>query len=209
MLRIGLTGGIGSGKSTVAGIFEVLGVPVSYADEEARSLMNDDEGLRNRIIHHFGAEAYSGGRLDRPWMARQVFNDPEKLELLNSLVHPVTIASGQQWMLEQEAAKAPYAIKEAALIFETRATRGLDLVIGVGAPDALRIHRAMERDRIPREAVLQRMRNQIKQEIKMALCDFVIHNDEEQALLPQVLQLHERLLELAAKKATSASPARP
>src|SRR5450432_2108650 len=112
MLRIGLTGGIGSGKSTVAGIFEVLGIPVSHADDEARSLMNEDEALKRQIIQHFGGEAYSGGggRLNRSWLAGQVFNDPKKLELLNSLVHPASIQAGEKWMELQRAAKAPYAI---------------------------------------------------------------------------------------------------
>jgi dephospho-CoA kinase len=194
MLRIGLTGGIGSGKSTVAGIFEVLGIPVSHADDEARLLMNEDEELRQQIVRHFGEEAYTGGRLNRSWLAGQVFNDPKKLELLNSLVHPATIQAGERWMEQQRAAKAPYAIREAAVIFESRGAAKLDYIIGVAAPAALRIHRAMQRDKITREKVLERMKNQISEDIKMRLCDFVIRNDEQEALLPQVLELHGQLL---------------
>jgi dephospho-CoA kinase len=197
MLRIGLTGGIGSGKSTVAGIFEVLGIPVSYADEEAKALMNEDEGLRNGIILHFGPGAYSGGRLNRSWLAAQVFSDPEKLELLNSLVHPITLKAGEEWMKRQEAAAFPYAIREAALIFESRAAQQLDRVIGVYAPETIRILRTMKRDKSAREKVVQRMKNQIDEELKMSLCDFVIRNDGQEALLPQVLALHEQLLALA------------
>jgi dephospho-CoA kinase len=198
MLRIGLTGGIGSGKSTVAGIFEVLGIPVSYADEEAKALMNEDKGLQGEIISHFGPGAYTNGRLNRSWLAAQVFSDPEKLELLNSIVHPVTLRAGEEWMKLWESAGAPYAIREAALIFESRAGQQLDLVIGVDAPATLRIDRTMKRDNSAREKVIQRMSNQLDEELKMKLCDFVIRNDGQEALLPQVLALHERLLALAA-----------
>jgi dephospho-CoA kinase len=201
MLRVGLTGGIGSGKSTVATIFEVLGIPVSFADLEAKRVMNEDPALKTQIVSHFGPEAYAGGTLNRSWLAAQVFTDPAKLEILNSLVHPATIREGERWM-RSVSGKAPYAIREAALIFETRAAGHLDFIIGVYAPSTLRIHRTMQRDHSTREAVLQRMHNQIDEEIKMRLCDAVIQNDGGQAILPQVLALHERLLRLA-------SPARP
>lgn len=194
MLRVGLTGGIGSGKSTVAAIFEILGIPVSYADNEAKRLMNEDAGLRDSISREFGAEAYADGTLNRKYLAARVFGDPAKLELLNSLVHPVTIHEGAIWMQEQARRGVPYAIREAALIFEARGAGHLDFVIGVYAPVALRIHRTMQRDHTTREAVQQRMRNQIDEEIKMRLCDAVITNDEQQALIPQVLAIHERLL---------------
>jgi dephospho-CoA kinase len=199
MLRIGLTGGIGSGKSTIAGIFEVLGIPVSHADEEARFLMNEDEELKGQIIRHFGGDAYGGGQLNRSWLAAQVFNDRQKLGLLNSLVHPATILAGERWMERQRVAGAPYAIREAAVLFESRGAAGLDYVIGVSAPAALRMERAMERDKITREKVLERMKNQIAEDIKMRLCDFIIRNDEREALLPQVEELHGRLLHLAAQ----------
>jgi dephospho-CoA kinase len=219
LLRVGLTGGIGSGKSTVAQIFNVLGIPVSYADEEAKRLMNEDPDLRRQIILHFGPEAYSAetGTLNRSWMAAQVFSDPARLETLNSLVHPATIRNGQQWM-QSMAGHAPYAIREAALIFETPSAGQLDFIIGVYAPLPLRIHRTMQRDHLTREKVLQRMRYQIEEEIKMQLCDAVIHNDGRQAILPQVLTLHQRLLRLAAETIlpkprsgfpTSAPPTRP
>ncbi len=197
MLRVGLTGGIGSGKTTVAAIFEVLGVPVSFADREARRVMNEDPQLREQIIGAFGPEAYSDGTLNRSWMAAQVFSHPEKLAILNSLVHPATIREGERWMLAQIGV-APYVIREAALIFETRTAGHLDFIIGVHAPTALRIHRTMQRDHSTREEVQQRMRNQIDEEIKMRLCDAVVVNDEQPALLPQVLALHERLLQQAA-----------
>jgi dephospho-CoA kinase len=199
ILRVGLTGGIGSGKSTIAQIFEVLGIPVSYADREAKRLMNEDAGLRQQIIDQFGPEAYQNDSLNRPWMAAQVFSDPLKLETLNALVHPATIRDGDRWM-QSMTVRVPYAIREAALIFETASSGHLDFIIGVYAPLSLRIHRTMERDRLTREEVLQRMRYQIDEEIKMRLCDAVIHNDGVQAVLPQVLALHQQLLTLASTR---------
>jgi dephospho-CoA kinase len=199
MLRVGLTGGIGSGKSTVAGIFEVLGIPVTYADTEAKKLMNQDAGLRDAIRSHFGEGAYNNGELDRKYLAAQVFHDPARLRLLNSLVHPVTIREGRRWM-EQQAGLHPYAIREAALLFESTAAGELDFIIGVYAPHTLRIHRAMQRDQVTREEVLRRMNSQIDEEIKMRLCDAVIHNDESQPVIPQVLALHGQLLRRAVSR---------
>ncbi len=129
-------------------------------------------------------------------IASQVFSDPIKLQTLNSLVHPAVIRHGNRWM-QSKAGHAPYAIREAALIFETTSATHLDFIIGVYAPLSLRIHRTMERDSLSREDVIQRMRYQIDEEIKMQLCDAVIHNDGQQAVLPQVLALHERLLKLS------------
>ncbi len=193
ILRVGLTGGIGSGKTTIAKIFEVLNVPVAYADLEARRLMNEDPGLRQDITRHFGGEAYAGGTLNRSWLASQVFNNPQKLELLNSLVHPATIRAGLEW-IQSLPSDTPYAIREAALIFESHSQAHLDFIIGVYAPAPLRIHRTMQRDKTTREAVLQRMQNQIDEEIKIRLCDAVIHNDDQHAVLPQVLALHQQLI---------------
>lgn len=192
MLKVGLTGGIGSGKSTIAAVFETLGIPVAYADLEAKRLMNEDAGLRDAIIRQFGDGAYSGATLNRKFLAERVFDDPVALERLNSLVHPVTIREGEKWM-QNLAGRHPYAIREAALIFETRAAGHLDFIIGVYAPASLRIHRAMGRDHTTREDILRRMRNQIDEDIKMRLCDAVIRNDEQTAVIPQVLALHELL----------------
>lgn len=200
MLKVGLTGGIGSGKSTIAAIFETLGIPVSYADDEAKRLMNEDAALRAAITREFGAEAYANGNLNRKYLAGQVFNDNVKLEKLNNLVHPATILAGAKWMQEQAALGHPYAIREAALIFESHSAAHLDFIIGVYAPETLRIHRTMQRDNTSREAVQQRMRNQIDEDIKMRLCDAVVRNDDQEAVLPQVLSLHERLLSSALTK---------
>jgi len=193
MLKVGITGGIGSGKSTVAHIFETLGIPVYYADDAAKRLMNEDEGLKQLVQQQFGEAAYANGQLNRAYLSAQVFNNPDKLAMLNAMVHPATIADAARWMQQQTA---PYAIKEAALIFESGAQENLDKVIGVFAPKAVRIKRVMNRDGITREEVMARMNKQINETIKMRLCDYVITNDEQQLLIPQVLAVHKTLLEL-------------
>ncbi len=186
MLRIGITGGIGSGKSTVAKIFETLGIPVYYADDASKKLMNDNEELKKAIQKNFGSATYTDGKLNRKQLSSLVFNDPGKLALLNSIVHPATIKDAEEWMQKQTA---PYAIKEAALIFESGSQEHLDKVIGVYAPSTIRINRVMQRDNVSRDEVISRMKRQIDEEIKMRLCDYVIVNDEQQLLIPQVLHL--------------------
>ena len=193
MIKVGLTGGIGSGKSTVAKVFEVLGIPIYYADEAAKKLMNADEELKEKIKLQFGNEVYKNGQLDKKYLADIVFISPEKLALLNALVHPATLKDAERWMQKQTT---PYCIKEAALIFESGAQQNLDYVIGVTAPAPLRILRTMQRDGVSREEVIARMDKQMDDAIKMKLCDFVIKNDEQEMLLPQILELHKKLLTL-------------
>ncbi len=198
MLKIGLTGGIGSGKSTVARIFGILGIPVFDADSIAKTIMNEDETLKAAIISYFGSSAYQAGRLDRNFMASAVFQDEEKRMKLNALVHPAVLQAAKNWMLQQNTA---YVIKEAALIFESGSQETLDLVIGVYAPKSLRLQRTMQRDNTDRASVLKRMNSQIKEELKMKLCDFVLYNDEQMLLTPQVLNLHKELVLLSSKSA--------
>ena len=193
MIRVGITGGIGSGKSTVAKVFEVLGIPVYYADDAAKSIMNEDEELQQKIKIQFGEQVYKNGQLNRKALADIVFNDPAKLQLLNALVHPATLKDAELWMEKQTT---PYAIKEAALIFESGAQEQLDYVIGVHAPAPLRIQRTIHRDGISRDEVMARMNKQIDETIKLRLCNFVITNDEQQLLIPQVMALHQHLLSL-------------
>lgn len=199
MLKVGITGGIGSGKTTIAAIFELLGVPVYYADAASKNLYDTDEDLKQQVILHFGEEVYTGGNLNRQALAAKVFGHPEKLHLLNSLVHPPTIRHARSWMQQQQA---PYVLKEAALIFESGSSADLDYVIGVYAPEELRIQRAMQRDGLSNAEVMQRMARQISESIKMRLCDFVVVNDEKQMVIPQVLDLHQKLLDLSATAPT-------
>jgi dephospho-CoA kinase len=191
MLKVGLTGGIGSGKTTVAQIFEVLSIPVYYADSAARDLMNKDPDLKKKIITSFGPDAYKNGELNRTYLGSIVFHNSEKLKLLNSIVHPVTIRNSENWMKNQ---KTPYAIKEAALIFEAGIEKYLDYIIGVTAPESLRIQRVIERDHITMQKVLDRVQHQMDEKEKISRCDFVIQNDGIRTLIPQVLEIHERLL---------------
>jgi dephospho-CoA kinase len=191
MIKVGITGGIGSGKSTVAKVFEMLGIPVYYADDAAKRLMNEDDNLKRKIQALFGEAVYKNGLLDRKQLAAIVFNAPEKLILLNSVVHPATIADAEQWMQQQTT---PYAIKEAALIFESGTQQQLDYIIGVYAPVPLRIQRSMHRDGITRDEVIARINKQIDDSIKMRLCNFVITNDEQELLIPQVIALHQKLI---------------
>lgn len=195
MLKVGLTGGIGSGKTTVAKVFEVLGIPVYYADDEAKRLMNEDGGLKQKIIQHFGNESYIDNKLNRAYIASIVFNSEEKLTLLNSLTHPVTIQHAEEWMKKQTA---PYVIKEAALLFESRSNEHLDKIIGVEAPQSLRIERVILRDKVSSEDVMKRINRQMDDGEKMKRCDFILKNDEKQLLLPQVIKLHEEFLALQA-----------
>ena len=195
MLKIGLTGGLGSGKTTVAAIFEVLNVPVYYADDASRRLLNENPAIKHAVINAFGQESYINGIPDRKYLARIVFNNPEKLAILNSILHPSTLDDAANWIKKQNS---PYIIKEAALLFESGSNKSLDYVIGIKAPLVLRLQRAIKRDSISEKEVMSRIDSQMNEEEKLKLCDFIIVNDEEQLLIPQVLKLHQQLLALSA-----------
>ena len=197
MLKVGITGGIGAGKSMVCKIFEVLGTPVYYADEAAKKLMQHNEKLRTELKLHFTNAVYEGDTLNRNYLSDLVFNNPEKRELLNKIVHPYVIQDGIDWMNNQQS---PYAIKEAALIFESGSQASLDHIIGVFAPNTLKIHRTIKRDRSTREEIMQKIESQIDDRIKMKLCDDVIINDEQHMLVHQVLAIHEKLCKMAVEK---------
>jgi len=194
MLKVGITGGIGSGKSTVARVFETLGVPVYNADDAAKRLMQEDPELKEKISLLLGDESYKDGQLNRSWISANIFGKPDKVKALNALVHPATIKDAHEWMSRQTT---PYSLKEAALIFESGSEKELDYVIGVYAPEELRIQRVIRRDDTTREAILQRMRNQLNEEEKIKRCDFVITNDDDQLVIPQVLALNQQLLKLS------------
>jgi dephospho-CoA kinase len=187
---IGLTGGIGSGKSVVAKIFTTLGIPVFNADEAAKHIMQTSPEMKAKLIEQFGSSIYDASGLQKEKLAAIVFNDPYQLQLLNAIVHPVTIQAAKDWAANQTS---PYVIKEAALIFESAAADGLFKVIGVTAPLSLRIQRVMQRDGVSKEQVEARMQHQISDTIKMRLCDYVIENNNQQMLIPQVLELDKAI----------------
>ena len=190
MLNIGITGNIGSGKTTISKIFEVLGVPVFYADESAKSVMITDMALIEGIKSAFGTNAYlNDGSLNRKYIADIVFKDEAKLNKLNSLVHPATFRAFDAWLSIQKN-KAPYILKEAALLYETDAYKGCDETIMVKAPLDLRVKRVMHRSGLTRQEVQNRDSKQFTEDRKAALANHIIINDDSQLVIPQVLELH-------------------
>src|SRR5690606_38987257 len=192
-LRIGITGGIGSGKSYVAKIFKALGIPFYDADRVAKNIMNEDADLRKELEFAFGAAVYGvDGLLDRTYLADIVFKDKEQLAKLNSLVHPVVIRHGEEWAGAQTT---PYSLKEAALLFESGSYKSLDYTILVVAPKEVRIKRVMERDGTDRIQVEQRMDKQLPDEEKERMANFILINTGVKPILPQVLALHNKFLQ--------------
>ncbi len=189
-VQIGITGGIGSGKSLICQIFHVLGVPVYDADSRAKKLMTTDGILIDQIKKEFGSLSYDEqGVLNREWLGKTVFNQPDKLTKLNSLVHPRVAWDYSQWIQEQSGAK--YCLKEAALLFEAGSYQLLDKIIAVTAPDELRIKRVLQRDAHRSMADVERIiKNQMPQEEKIKRADFIIENDESELIIPHVLKLH-------------------
>lgn len=189
---IGITGGIGSGKTTVCSIFAELGVPVYFADLRAKAVMVEDEVLRSAIRTAFGEEAYLGHELNRTHLAQQVFSSEERLAELNSLVHPAVARDFMEWTSRQSG--HPYILKEAAILFESGAYKAVNETVLVTAPLEMRIARVMERDRVTREEVLQRMDKQWPEDRKAELADHIIINDGDHLLIPQVLHLHQKFM---------------
>jgi len=194
MLKVGITGGIGSGKSTVCQVFSTLGIPVFNADDAAKYLMNNDSNIIAAIKNIFSSEVYKNNSLDSSLLSHLVFQHPEKLQQLNAIVHPATIQYGKDWFAKQVS---PYAIKEAAIFFESGTNKDVDVMIGIAAPKDLRIARAMKKLGKTREQILQRISQQMDEDEKMKLCDHVIINDEQRPIIPQVLELHKMLLQKA------------
>jgi len=191
MLRIGITGGIGSGKSTVAKVFAALGVPVYDSDSRAKHVMAHDLVLQAQLQEAFGAEAYdAAGQLNRPYLARVAFNDAAQLARLNALVHPRVGEDFAAWSATQAAAGQPYILKEAALLYESGAYKGLDAIITVFAPAEVRAARVLRRDAHRSATDVQAiMEKQLSEDEKLARAEHVVYNDDSQLVLPQVLAL--------------------
>jgi dephospho-CoA kinase len=194
MFKVGLTGGIGSGKSTVARVFEVLGIPVLRADDEGKRILNEDPSACKAVSEAFGATMYQNGRLDRKALASVVFNDPAALQKLNAIVHPLVREHFRLWCTEQTS---PYVIMEAAILAESGGAKAMDHLVVVNAPEDVRIRRVMQRDKATEAEVKARMRSQTDDVERNALADTIILNDGHNMVIPQVLQLHERLCKLA------------
>jgi len=193
MLRIGITGGIGSGKSIVARLFAALGVPVYDSDSRAKHLMAHDQLLRAQLVAAFGPETYTvEGALNRVHLAQRVFKDAAQVAQLNGLVHPRVGQDFEDWVTAQIAAGQPYILKEAALLYESGAYRQLDRIITVFAPPEVRAARVLSRDAHRSPADVQAIMNQqLGDEEKLQRADYVIYNDDSQLVLPQVLALDE------------------
>jgi len=191
MLQVGVTGGIGSGKSTVCNLFRCLEIPVFNADEAGRCLLAEDAGIIGQIENIFGKQIIINGKPDRKKIAEIVFNDPEKLVTLNAVIHPAVRKEFNQWTIEQNA---PYVIDEAAILFETGLYKQLDYTILVVAPEQLRIRRVLQRDGMDEVAIKSRMKNQWSDEEKKKIASFVLINDDTTPLLPQVMDIHNKLV---------------
>lgn len=195
MLKIGITGGMGSGKTTVCKVFEILGIPVFYADIVAKSIMQTDTVLKKDIVTTFGESSYSSqGELNRQYISSLVFNNENELEKLNALVHPAVFRAFETWTAGQKT--APYVIKEAALLFESEAHRMCDQTVLVTSPKSFRIQRIQARDGLSPDEIKLRMERQFSDEKKEKLADHVLNNDERHLLIPQILSLHQYFLEI-------------
>ena len=194
-LLIGITGGIGSGKSIITEIFSLLGIPVYYADIRAKSLMNEDEQLIDEIIKQFGEQSYEKGELNRQYLAERVFNNKDEIVTLNKLVHPAVARDFKSWSQQQ---KSVYILKEAALLFETESFKELDKTILVVAPENTRIERVLKRDPERSEAQIKNiMKRQMTVERAESLASWIIKNDESELIIPQIMEIHEAIIKVA------------
>ena len=193
MKIIGLTGGIGSGKSTVAAIFNTIGITVYESDARAKALMNDDPELKIKITALLGSDAYKNGEINRPWIAERVFTDKNLLDQLNAIVHPAVKKDAIAFATSKANETAPYIIKESAILLEENLTEELEAIILIVAPIETRIARVMKRDGATREQIEERIQNQWTDDIKIPLADYVIYNDGERSLLEQVMDIDQMI----------------
>ena len=191
MKIIGLTGGIGSGKSTVLELFKILGVKTYSADESAKKLVNTDPYLINLIKSSFGENIYDNGQLNSKKLSKIVFEDTEKLKLLNSIIHPVV---AKDFKLFLNSNNEDYIVKEAAIIFETKSENNYDKIIFIQSPLEIRIERVINRDNISREEVMKRINNQLDENLIIDKCDYVIRNENKEDLEDKVLSIHLDLI---------------
>ena len=198
-LKVGITGGIGSGKSVVCDIFRLLGVPIFNSDLESREILQSDALVRAGVKEIFGPQAYAmDGTPDRKFIASLAFSDKSKLAKLNALIHPAVNKRFEDWCVEHS--ESDYVIKEAAILIESGAYKQLDCVVVVNAPEALRFKRASERDHLTTEEIIRRSKNQLPESELNTYADYKIQNDEAVLLIPQVMKLHSILKERAHKK---------
>lgn len=190
MITAGITGGIGSGKTTVCSVFEILGVPVYYADDESKKLFQDPV-ISEMILSKFGKSILIDGKIDRKLLGSIVFNDPQKLTILNAIMHPAVKQHFDKWCeLHNDSA---YVLKEAAILFESESYKSVQKIITVTAPVELRIARVVKRDNVLSEDVMKRISSQMSDEEKIKRSDFVLINDEKQLIIPEIIKIHQQL----------------
>ncbi len=200
MFKVGLTGGIGSGKSYVARIFEAQSIPVYYADKEAKRLINSNKELKAKIKELLGREAYHrNGRINRSYVSSLIFNEKKLLKQMNAIIHPAVKQDFEKWGQQQ---KAPYVLEESAILFENKLHVYFDKTILVTADKEVRKARVIKRDRVTSEQVESRINNQWPDKKKVSLADFVIENNgvDNEALLEQILLIHNKLIRLSKMK---------
>jgi dephospho-CoA kinase len=197
MLKVGLTGGIGSGKSLVAGIFKQLGIPVFHADDRSKILLATSDELRRQLIGAFGPSIYNEKQINKPVFANHIFSGRKPLEIANGIIHPFVIADFELWCNQLQ--HIPYLIMEAAILFESGAHQNLDHTVAILASEEVRIQRVITRDQTDRESVLRRMQFQFNDDRRQKLADSLLINNDTQLLIPQVLDLHQFLLGLSGK----------
>jgi len=197
MLKVGITGNIGSGKTTISKVFEILGVPVFYADDAAKKVMVEDPILIDALKKEFGSESFfDDGSLNRKHIAGIVFNNEAELAKLNAIVHPAVFRAFDNWVAGIK--NAPYVMKEAALLFESSSYKMCDKTIMITAPLKLRINRVTQRDNLTRVEIENRNARQFSEENKVQLADFTIRNDDTELIIPQVIELHKQFLMLSS-----------
>ena len=192
MLILGLTGGIGSGKTTIANMFSELGIPIYIADEESKKLLVTSKVIKRKLIALFGEETYKGNELNKPHIANKIFNDKMLLQQMNAIVHPKVAQHFKRWLKRQET---PYVIKESAILFESGAFKNCDLILTVTAPEKIRIERVMQRDSTSEDKVLNIIKNQWPEDEKVKRSNFVIINEKLEESQKKVLEIHKKILE--------------
>lgn len=192
MIKVGLTGGIGSGKSIIIKIFSSIGIPVYIADEKAKILMNSNFILQKSLIKEFGDEVYANNKLNAKYLSEIIFNNKNALNKINSIVHPFVMSDFVQWAQNQQHAN--YVLMESAILFETGLYKEFDKIISVTAPENLRIKRIINRDKLSKDEIKRRIENQYNDEERLALSDYVIKNDEDELVIPQILKIHNEII---------------
>ena len=194
MQNIGITGGIGVGKTTICKIFETFGIPVYYADDRAKRLMTSSKSVKSQIKELFGKEAYfRNGRLNRDFIRKAIFSQNDKLKAMNAIVHPAVFQDAIEWISQQNA---PYSLQEAALLVESGRYKSFDKLIVVTAPEKVKIERVKKRDRKSTKEVQTIINKQLPDQAKIDVADFIIYNDGEHLLIPQVQRIHEAILSI-------------